>query len=690
MLKALKLSLLVIFFIALNLAFVNCSKIYFKLSENPVSLKSAQLSGGNGGGYDGKPGEIYDLIVADWNCEGKPAPYATLEILNSGAALTVNTKEKCARKVENVKLSDLVTSPVDKEVLAYRGSLFFLRPSTGLVDLSRIMLAWCRSTLPEHAVSISQSASVIRAKVNSVLGSASYSPMLETSTPTQIKFSSIDATLSIDRLSSPLSGDLWAVIGWQSLPLQINGMECIGLNPPVIGTVQFKVNTPVDGPDAAPGDGICASSTGFCTLRAAMEESNAQVYPALVNVPDGVYDLASGGELIVSQSLTLQGASQANTIIQANAINPSRIFNVTAANVTFANLTVQNGNTSQSGGGIYYYNTTGNFVLRATSILNNTSSATYSAVGGVYAKALSVSIQNSIIKGNSITAISINGSNGAAGLVIENPSNFINGIFLSAPRTETAITDTTFENNTATANAGGARIQGNKTIKNSSFNNNSTLFTQGGGISLEVGSAIIDSCVFTNNSSGANGGAIYADSDTKPLSVLNSTFYNNSAIAKGGALLLDSTNGNTPSMIVPIGEQIVIQNSTIVGNSAGTGGGVYLSPGAVANVQGTIWSANSGGNCLTSEYASLISQGYNIDSATSCGFAATGDLVNTDPRLVAGPPVNNGGPTSTIALQISSPAIDAIPFGPMCPISYDQRGTPRSSGVACDIGAFEK
>ena len=67
-----------------------------------------------------------------------------------------------------------------------------------------------------------------------------------------------------------------------------------------------------------------------------------------------------------------------------------------------------------------------------------------------------------------------------------------------------------------------------------------------------------------------------------------------------------------------------------------------------------------------------------------------GDKV--DPLLDPTGLKNNGGPTATIALQVSSPAVDAVPIAG-CP-STDQRGNVRpdsgdSAPSACDVGAFE-
>ena len=38
----------------------------------------------------------------------------------------------------------------------------------------------------------------------------------------------------------------------------------------------FSVTSTADAPDAAVGDGVCATAGGACTLRAAVEEANAQ------------------------------------------------------------------------------------------------------------------------------------------------------------------------------------------------------------------------------------------------------------------------------------------------------------------------------------------------------------------------------------------------------------------------------
>jgi len=81
------------------------------------------------------------------------------------------------------------------------------------------------------------------------------------------------------------------------------------------------------------------------------------------------------------------------------------------------------------------------------------------------------------------------------------------------------------------------------------------------------------------------------------------------------------------------------------------------------------------------------SLGHNLVGSTngSTGFGALGDLLNTDPQLA--PLADNGGPTMTHALLLSSPVIDAGD-NTGAPAT-DQRGLPRIVGNGMDIGALE-
>jgi predicted outer membrane repeat protein len=134
-----------------------------------------------------------------------------------------------------------------------------------------------------------------------------------------------------------------------------------------------------------------------------------------------------------------------------------------------------------------------------------------------------------------------------------------------------------------------------------------------------------------------------------------------------------------------------LTNCTLSGNSASSGGGIS----GAATLENTII-ANSprGRNCASS--ASLQSNGHNLDDDAGCGFFNTGDLSLVPPNLA--PLGNYGGPTQTHALctgpgvphpdcQAASPAIDAG-ANAHCPAT-DQRGAARPHGSVCDIGAYE-
>jgi len=132
-----------------------------------------------------------------------------------------------------------------------------------------------------------------------------------------------------------------------------------------------------------------------------------------------------------------------------------------------------------------------------------------------------------------------------------------------------------------------------------------------------------------------------------------------------------------------------LSNVTITENSASDRGSGFYNNSAPSGttLTNTIVANNpsgigANGDCL----GAVASIGYNLDSDGSCGFASTGDLPNTNPKL--GPLADNGGTTETHALLAGSPAINA--GSPDCPPpGADQRGLSRPQASVCDIGAYE-
>jgi len=57
----------------------------------------------------------------------------------------------------------------------------------------------------------------------------------------------------------------------------------------------FAVNSTSDVVDASPGDGVCRTPNGTCTLRAAIQQANALPGPDVVTLPAGTYLLSIPG-----------------------------------------------------------------------------------------------------------------------------------------------------------------------------------------------------------------------------------------------------------------------------------------------------------------------------------------------------------------------------------------------------------
>jgi hypothetical protein len=248
---------------------------------------------------------------------------------------------------------------------------------------------------------------------------------------------------------------------------------------------------------------------------------------------------------------------------------------------------------------------------------------------------------------------------------------------------------------------GGAAIvnYGNLTVINSAVIGNSDLEAAGG--IFNNGTLIVTSSTFTGNSTADGAGGGIFNSGT--LTVTNSTFAGNyceGVGAEGGGI---ANNGGT----------LTVTNSTFSNNNCADGGGIFnygtlsvtnstfsSNSSSIANFRGlasvksTILAASDVGNCA----GRIGDRGYNISDDASCGFSATGSQNNVNPMLEPTGLQNNGGPTQTIKLRQSSPAIDAIPLAactdavaPPYPVISDQRFLPRpgSGQNFCDIGAFE-
>jgi CSLREA domain-containing protein len=121
----------------------------------------------------------------------------------------------------------------------------------------------------------------------------------------------------------------------------------------------FTVDTTADTTDVSPGDGFCGTPVGPCSLRAAVQETNALAGADDIILPAGTYlltltgpaeDAGASGDLDVHDSLTITGAGAASTIIDADGIarvieagvnSPSPMRTLTISGVTIRGGHVQ-------------------------------------------------------------------------------------------------------------------------------------------------------------------------------------------------------------------------------------------------------------------------------------------------------------------------------------------------------------
>lgn len=253
------------------------------------------------------------------------------------------------------------------------------------------------------------------------------------------------------------------------------------------------------------------------------------------------------------------------------------------------------------------------------------------------------------------------------------------------------MTDSRVYDNYAGWNGGGMSLRGAAQIHRSSIYDNEAV-TNGGGVSAREGVLLRDLTVRDNRAK--NGGGVYSNYE---VTLENTTLSDNTATFGGGihinldAALVNSTiahnhafkNGGGLSATIIAGPSIV--NTIIADNSKDLQRLPvrHVGAGIVFNVN------NCSVHLLDGEEFPPISLGNNLANDETCGFTAAGDVI-ADPLLQ--PLADNGGPTMTHAIPVTSPAVDAG-SNDDCTDS-DQRGLARpvsSDGgpAICDIGAYE-
>ncbi len=417
----------------------------------------------------------------------------------------------------------------------------------------------------------------------------------------------------------------------------------------------FSVNRRTDAPDANPGDGRCATAAGTCTLRAAIQETNARPGADAVRLRAGSYILTLG-ELVITDSLTLSGVnedaligSSRQTVIDAEG--RSRVFFVNKVGsrpvVTLRGLTVRNGAESLTAG-----------------------------AGIVISPGSVVTLERVIVRDNNARVF-------GAGI-----SNF--GVL-------TVRESTVYRNQMPTDGGGG--------VTNS-----------GGGIYNSGLLGLYDSTVYDNEAT--RGGGIATDSSSATV-IRNSTISGNRTAARGGGILNWGGQMSIVSSTVTRNEAAAFRRFPGFGEDYFGGGiyntGSLTLFGTILadnNQNLSEFGSAFAPDCYSrgsGRTPSIRTFGANLVGVVndSCTFPTTRpssrppDLLGTE-ASPASPMLlelsDNGGPTPTHALQPYSRAKDGagVPSdGTFTCSSHDQRGARRpfdgnrDGSALCDSGALE-
>lgn len=397
----------------------------------------------------------------------------------------------------------------------------------------------------------------------------------------------------------------------------------------------FRVNSPADEVDANIGDGKCKSTpSNKCTLRAAIQEANADSGEDLILLRKGSLDMqisgldddSAKGDFDIRDSVTIRGRGADQTVIEGNDVD--RIFQVVGmpAEVNFhlEYVTLHNGSAGgQNGGGMF--NSENAWLDH---VVVSETSASYG--GALYnAGNLHVSYSN----------ITKNAALGGGGL-LNNP-------------------------------------QGTASIVGSTFTENGSA-SDGGGISNYGGSLFMVNSTVASNYAYGDGGGLYnrqVNSSPSYLDLRSVTVSRNTAD-------YDLSNGGNGGGVFNMAGATAVVFDTVIAQNVDKS--LVVDPALSYH--------DCGGELTEGDY------GYNLlgvpNGCSGLTNGAHGDKVGTSNAPIQAKLndlANNGGPTQTMLPASDSPVVDAGDPGGCGNDTngIDQRDYVRKAGANCDMGAAE-
>lgn len=365
-----------------------------------------------------------------------------------------------------------------------------------------------------------------------------------------------------------------------------------------------------------------------------------------------VLDNDGSTTLGVSGMTLRDGAPNGMNFVQGGCVENDGTMTLTDVRVTNCEAILNDGdpNITANGGGIA---NNGNLTLNSSLVELNEARAANSAPGGnaiargagIHSAVGTLTINDSTIRGNEAAASS-EGDTGTA--------TAQGGVFIDSVPTAT-ISQSTISANTAEGDAG---LGSSVTV---------------GGISTSATAAVVEQSTIAGNTADADGAVL--------------------ALQAGGIY----SNGNATS----------IRSSTIALNgppsATSDGANLHLDNGTTTVTNSILADPRGGGDNCRISGGTLATGGFNDDysdpAGPSCFAVPLATDTDDDPLLAPAGLAGNGGPTQTIALQPTSPMIDAGSNVGNTDLTTDQRGllrpvdfpglanAPGSNGT--DIGALE-
>jgi CSLREA domain-containing protein len=480
------------------------------------------------------------------------------------------------------------------------------------------------------------------------------------------------------------------------------------LAPAAAQAANFEVNSLADtAPDPSPG--ACTTTPNGCTLREAVNDANANGATDTITFQSGLtgtITLSNLGQLPLTDlnGVTIDGGGVITVSGDTDSsgtptAGDTRIFNPTTGDATFSNLTLSGGDAGAANGGAILVSSDVVATLDNDTITGNTANAG----GGIYS-AGELDAVNTEITHNTAAV-----SGG--------------GISDTGKYSPLHLANTTISNNTAPTGGGidssatSGTFQGvsHSDILNTTISGN---HADDLGAGMHVGQlntgdrfVISHSTISGNDAGGGSfgGGIDFSGTMYGDFSVIDSTIAGNSAATGAGV----SAGEPSASQVVAADGSLEFANSTIASNTAATaGGGIYLgsytispSPNYVSPtlpLDSTIVADNTASGAAQDLKRASNSTAGAFDLSFSLVRAPAGAPVTQTPSgsgiLGADPQLsglaNNGGPTETMLIAPTSPAVDKG-FAP-ARLATDQRGQPRTVDVSVpnardgtDIGAVE-